>query len=208
MSEHTDLIPMSEDAAASPGFDLVRRGYDPHQVDAHVGWLEERLREAEGHRSAAEAAASDAATEAARAREDLSSNRPAWEDFGGRITKILQLAEEEGATVREARTHEADHHLEQARQVVAEAGRTRESTIADAEQRARDIVRAAEGEGERIMRESKQTAAVQQRDSERRLADLERQRDQVTNQLSRLRDGLAAAMAPLDAASKLELPAP
>ncbi len=201
MTEQTDLIPMSDDAAASPGFDLVRRGYDPHQVDAHVGWLVEQLREAESHRAAAEAAAADAASEASRVRDDLAAGRPAWEEFGGRITQILQIAEEEGTAIRAQRTRDADAHLEEARRVTAEAERNRDATLADADRRGRAIVAAAEQEADRILRETRKTATEEERESKRRLADLDRQRAQVTGQLGRLRDGLAAAMAPLELAA-------
>jgi hypothetical protein len=201
MTEQTDLIPMSEDAAASPGFDLVRRGYDPHQVNAHVGWLVEQLREAESHRAAAEAAAAEAAAESSRVRDDLAAGRPAWEEFGGRITQILQLAEEEGAAIRAQRSRDADAHLEEARRVTAEAERNRDATLKEAASRARQIVQAAETEAERLLRETRQTAAEEERESKRKLAELGRQRAQVTGQLGKLRDGLAAAMAPLELAA-------
>lgn len=200
MTEQTDIIPMAEDVAAPPAFDFVRRGYDPHQVNAHVGWLVEQLRDAESHRAAAEAAASEAAAESARVQDDLAANRPAWEEYGGRITQILQLAEEEGAAIRAARSRDADAHLEEARRVTAEAERTREATLKDADRRARQIIASAESEADRLLRETRQTAAEEERESKRRLADLERQRTQVTAQLSRLRDGLSAAMAPLELA--------
>ncbi|WP_250281311.1 MULTISPECIES: sugar-binding protein [unclassified Frankia] len=198
MTEQTDLIPMSGGGDASPEFDLVRRGYDPHQVRAHVNWLVEQLREAESHRAAAEAAASEAAIEAATLRDDLAANRPAWEEFGGRITKILQLAEEEAAAVRAERTREAEVALEEARQTHADAQRTRERTIREAETKAQEIVATAEAQAEQIVTSAREAAERAENDSRRRLADLGRQRDQVTTQLGQLRDRLAAAMAPLD----------
>ncbi|WP_131748307.1 sugar-binding protein [Frankia sp. Cppng1_Ct_nod] len=201
MTEQTDLIPMSDGTDAAPDFDLVRRGYDPHQVKAHVNWLVEQLREAESHRAAAEAAASEAATEAASVRDDLAANRPAWEEFGGRITQILQLAEEEAAVVRAERTREAEVALEEARQVHADAARTRERTVRDAEKKAKEIISAAQAEAEHIVSDAHTTAEVAEDESQRRLADLGRQRDQVTAQLGQLRDRLAAAMAPLDLGS-------
>ncbi|WP_322778687.1 sugar-binding protein [Frankia sp. Cas4] len=201
MSEQTDLIPMSDGTDASPDFDLVRRGYDPHQVKAHVNWLVEQLREAESHRAAAEAAASEAASETATARDHLAANRPAWEEFGGRITQILQLAEEEAADVRAERTREVDAALQQAQQEHAEARRTHERTIRDAEASAQEILSTAQAEAETIVAAARSTAETAEEESRRRLADLGRQRDQVTAQLGQLRDRLAAAMAPLDLGS-------
>ncbi|WP_018640729.1 sugar-binding protein [Parafrankia elaeagni] len=212
MTEHSDLIPMAGEGEGAPGFDLVRRGYDPQQVNAHVNWLVEQLREAESHRAAAEAAASEAATEAARVRDDLAANRPAWEEFGGRITQILQLAEEEAATVRAERTRDAEAQLEEARRIVAEAEYTRERTVLDAEEQAQNIVASARAEAERVVETARATAAATEGESARRLADLENQRDQVTAQLGALhdqvtaqlgalRDRLTAATAPLQAGS-------
>ena len=188
MTDHTDLIPMSGDGDSAPTFDLVRRGYDPQQVNAHVNWLVEQLREAESHRAAAEAAASEAAAEAARIRDDLAANRPAWEEFGGRITQILQLAEEEAATVRAERTREAEAQLEEARRIVAEAEQTREQTLREADEQAQSIVSSARAEAERIVEAARATAAQLEEESQRRLSELEHQRDHVTAQLAALRD--------------------
>jgi vacuolar-type H+-ATPase subunit H len=197
MTEHTDLIPMAGEGDGSPGFDLVRRGYDPHQVNAHVNWLVEQLREAEAHRSAAEAAASEAAAEAARVRDDLAANRPAWEEFGGRITQILQLAEEEAATVAAERTRDADSQLEEARRIVAEAERTRDKTLRDADEQAAGIVSTARAEAEHIVETARAKATQLEEESQRRLTELERQRDQVTAQLSALRDQVTGQLTAL-----------
>jgi vacuolar-type H+-ATPase subunit H len=197
MTEHTDLIPMADGSEAAPGFDLVRRGYDPHQVNAHVTWLVEQLREAESHRAAAEAAASEAAADSARIRDDLAANRPAWEEFGGRITQILQLAEEEAATVRAERTRDVDAQLEEARRIVADAERTRDKTLREADEQAAGIVAAARAEAEHIVDTARSKAAQLEDESQSRLDELERQRDQVTAQLSALRDQVTAQLGAL-----------
>ncbi|SNQ46019.1 conserved hypothetical protein [Frankia canadensis] len=197
MTEHTDLIPMAGESDGPPAFDLVRRGYDPNQVTHHVNWLVEQLREAEAHRAAAEAAASEAASEAARVRDDLAANRPAWEEFGGRVTQILQLAEEEAATVRAERTREAEAQLEEARRIVTEAEAAREKTLRDADEQAASIVSTARGEAERIVELARSTAQTTEDESKRRLADLERQREQVTTQLAALRDQVTTQLGAL-----------
>ncbi len=197
MTEHTDLIPMAGETDGPPAFDLVRRGYDPNQVTHHVNWLVEQLREAEAHRAAAEAAASEAASEAARVRDDLAANRPAWEEFGGRVTQILQLAEEEAATVRAERTREAEAQLEEARRIVTEAEAAREKTLRDADGQAASIVSTARGEAERIVEIARSTAQTAEDESKRRLADLERQREQVNTQLSALRDQVTTQLGAL-----------
>ncbi|MBX6387604.1 MAG: sugar-binding protein [Frankia sp.] len=212
MTEHSDYIPMAGEGDGSPGFDLVRRGYDPHQVNSHVNWLVEQLREAEAHRAAAEAAASEAAAEAARIRDDLAANRPAWDEFGGRITQILMLAEEEAATLRAERTREAEAQLEEARRIVAEAEQTRDRTLREADEQAAGIVSTARGEAEHIVEAARSKAAELEGESQRRLAELERQRDQVTAQLGALRDQVTAQLGALRdrlaaATAAIELPA-
>src|ERR1700710_1880394 len=114
MSEHTDLLPLRGPEEGGPVFDLIRRGYDREQVDSHLAWLEERVQEAEQAREAAEASASHAPADAERGPEELESGRPSWDALGERITQILNLAEEEGAEIRAARSREADQLLAQA----------------------------------------------------------------------------------------------
>src|SRR5664280_884827 len=76
MSEHTDLLPLRSPEEGGPAFELVRRGYDRDQVENHLGWLEDQLRNAEIARDAAEQAAASAAAEAEDARDALESGRP------------------------------------------------------------------------------------------------------------------------------------
>src|SRR3978361_972030 len=119
MSEHPALLPMRGPDEGGPVFDLVRRGYDREQVDGHLAWLEERVHEAEQAREAAEASATQAGAHAEHHREDLESGRPSWDDLGERIAQILNLAEEEGAEIRAARSRGADQRLGQARRETA-----------------------------------------------------------------------------------------
>jgi vacuolar-type H+-ATPase subunit H len=213
MTEHSDMMPMSGEVDGSPGFDLVRRGYDPHQVNSHVAWLMEQLREAEAHRAAAEAAASEAAAEAARVRDDLAAGRPAWDDFGGRITQILILAEEEAATVRSERTREADSQLEEARRIVSDAEHTRDRTLREADEQAAGIVSTSRGEAEHIIDTARTKAHKLEDESSQRLTELERQRDQVTQQLGALRSQVTQQLSALQnqlaaATAAIELPGP
>lgn len=194
MSEHTDLLPLRGPDEGGPVFDLVRRGYDREQVDSHLAWLEERVQEAEQAREAAEASASQAAAEAEQARDELEAGRPSWDALGERISAILNLAEEEGAEIRAARSREADQLLAQARHDAAEAERLHGVRLRDAERQAQEIVREAQREAEQIVRDAQQHAMEEERESKRRLAELERQRNQVHEQLQTLHQRLAAAL--------------
>jgi cell division septum initiation protein DivIVA len=194
MSENTDLLPLRGPEEGGPVFDLVRRGYDREQVDSHLAWLEERVHEAEQARESAEASASQSTADAERAREELESGRPSWDSLGERISQILNLAEEEGAEIRTARSREADQLLAQARQDASEAERLHGVRLRDAERQAQEIVREAQREAEHVVREGQQQAMEEERESQRRLSELENQRNQVHEQLQMLHTRLAAAL--------------
>ncbi len=196
MSEHTDLLPLRSPEEGGPAFELVRRGYDRDQVENHLGWLEDQLRNAEIARDAAEQAAASAAAEAESAREELQSGRPQWHEFGDRITQILTLAEEQGAQIRTQRSQEADELLADARQAAADADRIHASRTREAEAQAQEIVANAQAEADRMLMRAQQETAEEERAAARRLAELERQRDAVNTQLSRLHEALAQALAP------------
>lgn len=218
MSEHNDLLPLRSPEEAAPAFELVRRGYDRDQVDNHLGWLEDQLRNAEIARDAAEHAAASAAAEAESARDELERGRPQWHEFGDRITEILNLAEDQGAQIRAQRSQEADELLAEARQLSADTERTcaiqvRDSEakaqqlvadaqaqskqmITDADSQAQEIVTTAQTEADRLMMRTQQETAELERQSSRRLAELERQRDAVNAQLTRMREALENALTP------------
>jgi cell division septum initiation protein DivIVA len=196
MSEHTDLLPLRSPEEGGPAFELVRRGYDRDQVENHLGWLEDQLRNAEIARDAAEQAAASAAAEAEAAREELESGRPQWHEFGDRITQILTLAEEQGTQIRAQRSQEADELLAEARQISADADRIHGSRIREGETQAQEIIANAQAEADRMLMRAQQETAEEERAAARRLAELERQRDAVNAQLSRLHEALAAALAP------------
>ena len=218
MSEHTDLLPLRSPEEGGPAFELVRRGYDRDQVENHLGWLEDQLRNAEIARDAAEHAAATAAAEAEAAREALELGRPQWNELGERITQILTLAEEQGTEIRLQRTREADELLADARQAAIDADRTHGQRIREAESQAQQIVADAQSESHRMMSEAQveservlteaqteaerlitrvqKQAADEEGASGRRLAELERQRDAVNAQLSRLHEALSRALTP------------
>src|SRR3978361_895460 len=163
MSENTDLLPLRGPEEGGPVFDLVRRGYDREQVDSHLAWLEERVHEAEQARESAEAGASQAWGEAEQARDELEAGRPSWDALGERISAILNLAEEEGADIRAARSREADQLLAQARHDAAEAERLHGVRLRDAERQAQEIVREAQREAEEGVRDGPEPAREEER---------------------------------------------
>lgn len=209
MSEQTDLIPMHSPVdETTPGFSVVRRGgYDIGQVDGHVAWLEDQLRETEEARDLAERQAEQARREAHQAQQDLETGRPDWDQFGDRIASILRLAEEEGSSIRSQRLREADELLGQARAAQGDAERQHANRMSESETEAQELLRGAQGEAQRIVAVAQQQAEEQQRNASQRLTELERQRDGVHAQLVRLQQGLAAALQvqlPADTVSTVE----
>jgi hypothetical protein len=196
MSEHNDLLPLRSPEEGGPAFELVRRGYDRDQVENHLGWLEDQLRNAEMARDAAEQAAATASAEAEAAREELERGRPQWHELGDRVSQILTLAEEQGSEIRAQRTREANELLNDARQAAADAERAHGTRIREAEAQAEQIMTTAQAEADRILLRAQQQAAEEERAASRRLAELERQRDAVNAQLTRLHEALAAALSP------------
>ncbi len=217
MSEHNDLLPLRSPEEGGPAFELVRRGYDRDQVENHLGWLEDQLRNTEIARDAAEQAAAAAAAEAEAAREELERGRPQWHELGDRITQILNLAEEQGTEIRLQRTREAEQLLADSRQAAAEADRENaarirdaeahaQQLVADAQAEAEQLVSSAQAEADRILVRAQTQAADAERASSRRLADLERQRDAVNAQLTRLHEALAQALTPTVAVDTPPIP--
>src|SRR5882724_9162734 len=91
-------------------FDLVLRGYDRRQVDAHIGKLEEELAELAWQRDVLEGERQ----QLRRAREQVEAARVAWEqqpparppslsEVGERVQEILSMSQQEAEQLR-ART--------------------------------------------------------------------------------------------------------
>jgi cell division septum initiation protein DivIVA len=205
MDQNSDLIPLhNEDDDVAPAFELERRGYNRVQVDEHVGWLEDRLREAEAVTATADTAVRAAQAEARKSREELEAGRPEWPAFGERIAGILTLAEQEAAAIRAKGESERVALSEDARRLAQEAERTHSRRIQEAEREAQAMLREAQKEADRVVHDAQEVAVREERESNRRLADLSRQRDAVHGQLLRLQEGLAAAMAPFAGAAAAE----
>ena len=177
MSEHTDLLPLRSPEEGGPAFELVRRGYDREQVENHLGWLEDQLRNAEIARDAAEHAAASAAAEAESAREALESGRPLWHELGDRVTQILTLAEDQGAEVRAQRTTEAEQLLADARQIAVDADRIHGTRIREAQETAAKLEADAEALAEQTVSDadnySQQLGASSREKAEHLVGDAE-----------------------------------
>jgi cell division septum initiation protein DivIVA len=134
-------------------FEVVRRGYEPSQVDRHVQALQ---RELENHKRRAD--------EAERQARSLQAEEPAekgspFAGLGARIEQILGLAEEEAHGLRGAANDEASQHRALAEQ---DADKVRKEADRYAQERRAD----AETEAQRILQDAKKRADTLRDDSD------------------------------------------
>ena len=137
-------------------FEVVRRGYEPAQVDRHVASLRHEI---ESHRHRADEAERQAAQLAATPRSE-SETGPSYAGLGARIEKILGLADEEARHLKATAAEDATQHRSLTE---TEAGRIREEAERFAQERRAD----AEAEAARIVSEAKRNADTLRDDSER-----------------------------------------
>lgn len=130
---------MASNDSGDTHFDVVLRGYDREQVDERLRFLAGELTTAEQALSAARERSVGLEEELASARGELGQRVPDPDvGFGNRVEKILRLAEEEAAEIRQRASDEASSLLEKARaeseQMVGEATREAQQRVRQGEQ--------------------------------------------------------------------------
>jgi DivIVA domain-containing protein len=93
--------------AHAEGFDLVLRGYDRHQVDAHLARTAALVTDMQEALAAAGVRETALAAELAAVRAELERGRPTFDALGERVAKMLSLAESEAAQMRTDAEHDA-----------------------------------------------------------------------------------------------------
>lgn len=169
----------------SPNFRTVLRGYEPTQVDAELGTLQQALDaaraelgelavqlkqsrqgqlEAETRLAEANARAEEATRAAGMAA------RPTFEDLGRRVGQILSLAEEEAAELRQAAQADAarlgDETNRWAQSVADEADRYAEETRASAEAEADARLAGAQRRADELIEHAEREAAARREEAE------------------------------------------
>jgi hypothetical protein len=184
--EATDVRP-----AATPIFNVYRRGYDPEQVDRYVADQQRRLDEALHRASEAErklAAAVGQLRELHRRvavleAEERSPQPPSLDTLGERVQRILQEAWEGAYTLRQEAEREAAELRERTAREVEEL---RERTAREAAQ---------------ILEEAKRRAFLIKEETERRrqayLERVEQDRERAVEQIIYLLDQRQQALAEL-----------
>jgi cell division septum initiation protein DivIVA len=135
-------------------FEVVRRGYEPSQVDRHVAALK---RELENHRHRAD--------EAERRVQELHTQQPddqapAYAGLGARIEQILGLADEEARHAKAEAAEQAAQHRALTEQDAAKIRK-------DAERYGQERRADADTEAQRILQEAKRAADTLRDESER-----------------------------------------
>ena len=147
-----------------PAFRVVRRGYDPEEVDTYFSQLAARLKEAVDQYATAEQARAELQDEVTSLRK----RAPSFEQVGGEAATLLV---------------EAGRSAEQ----LVENGRRRSDTIIEkAQQQAEQLRAEVTGEAQRVLEQAREVA-------EQIRAEVEAERAAVaaeTDQVREFRDGL------------------
>lgn len=136
-------------------FDIVLRGYDREQVDERLRFLGGELTTAEQALAAARERSAGLEEELASARAELGQRVPDPDvGFGNRVEKILRLAEEEAAEIRQRANDEAaevrQRANDEASPIVENARVEAEQLVGDASKDAQRRTRQSEQELERL----------------------------------------------------------
>ena len=143
---------------------MVRRGYDPEEVDAYFSQLAARLREAVGQYATADQARAELQDQVT----NLQKQAPSFEQVGGEAAALLQEA---GRT---------------AEQLVENARRRADTIIEKAQQQAEQVRADVTDEAQRVLEQAREVA-------EQIRAEVEAERAAVvheTDQVREFRDGL------------------
>src|SRR5215211_670805 len=152
------------DGEGPPTFRVVRRGYDPAEVDAYFSQLAARLKEAVDQYATAERARVELQDEVA----SLQQRAPSFEQVGGEAAALLAEAGRSAEQLVENGRRRADTIIEKAQQ---QAGQMRDEVTAEAQ---------------RVLEQAREVA-------EQIRAEVEQERAAVvseTDQVREFRDGL------------------
>jgi DivIVA domain-containing protein len=162
-----------------PAFRVVRRGYDPEQVDAYMPQLFARLEEAVDRYAKAERARS----ELERENANLKEGSPAFEQIGAEAASVIaEAGRSAGQLVDKAR--------ERAETIVAEAKKQAEQIRADVENEAQKALAQAREVADHIRKEVEQERAALYAETEQ----VREFRDALLDNLARVHGDITALL--------------
>jgi peptidoglycan DL-endopeptidase RipA len=190
-------------AEGPPTFRVVRRGYDPAEVDAYMPQLMARLEEAVGLYAKAEQARAELQREVTNLRE----GSPSFEQLGGEAAALLQEAGRSAEQLVENARRRADTIIEKAQQQAEQIRTDVEAEAQKALAQAREVADhiRAEAEQERAAVSSETEQVREFRDG--LLDDLSRVHGEINGLLERTRRQRDQAL-PAAAPDVKPLPAP
>src|SRR5882672_10361027 len=139
------------DMTSPHGFEQVRRGYDPVQVNDRITKLIAERDSAHSRAGSLEKRIEELHLENQNVQAQLSDSEPSYAGLGARVEKILRLAEEEAKDLREEARRAADAHRELADQAAMKVR-------SDAETYGKDRKGKADDEALRIVEKAKDDA--------------------------------------------------
>src|SRR5687767_6222342 len=145
-------------------FEVVRRGYEPQQVDRRIAALSREIESANQRRAELERR-----IEELHVQPDSEQATP-YSGLGARIEQILGLAEEEAQELRAAAATEATQHRalteQDADKIRRESERYSQERRADADTEAARILQEAKRQADQIRDESERDAKARREEAE------------------------------------------
>jgi chromosome segregation ATPase len=181
----------SDGNATMNTFSLVRRGYDPGEVDERLEELSRQLADSEARAAAFENELIRTADMAAQLILQLDSERDRAADLENRLNRAreqedaVRLMLDQASKTRDKFLAEAEFTLENARDAAAsEAAQIAEQAM----KKASKIVAEARREGAQIVEAGRGQLAAMEDDARSRLSDLEEQHSELRERLRQLHD--------------------
>ena len=166
---------------AQAPFDLVRRGYSPEQVTAHLERLEYDLRITTANRDAtnqrlselgAQLAAAQAEADTLRAQLDRSALEPvSMANLSDRMQRMIRLAEEEASEIRARAEADADRLRGQLETSLADAAAARAAFDTEREHTRKQLAEQVHGLIAEATAEAEETTTAAQDESARLLQE-------------------------------------
>jgi cell division septum initiation protein DivIVA len=163
-------------------FEIVRRGYEPQQVDRRISALAREAEAARGRVVELERRVEELHTQGAA---DEAADKPAFAGLGKRIEQILELADEEAKDLRDRVLQETEQHRGLSEQAA-------EKVRAEAERYAQERRSEADAEAARVLEDARRQAD-QLRDSTERDAKARREEAEALFESNRAKAAQAAA---------------
>ena len=173
------------DTTTHQQFEIVRRGYEPQQVDRRVKALVSELEATRRRTAELERRVEELHLQSRALQEQTDEGKPPYAGLGARIEQILGLAEEESKELRAAAIEEAQQHRALSEQAA-------DKLRSEAERYAQERRSEADAEAARVLEDARRQAD-QVRDDTERDAKARREEAEAIFERNRAKAAQAAA---------------